>query len=201
MGLLRSFQTHSETLIPILTGHPVTINKPRKTEKPPKAVLGDQPSFHQTPKDRETSEGSVGRPAKLSPNPGRSGNLRRQCWKTSQAFTKPRKTGKPPKAVLEDQPSFHQTLKNRETSEGSVGRPAKLSPNPERPENLGRQCWKTSQAFTKLRKIEKPSKAVLEDQPSFHQTPEDRETFEGSVAKPAKLSPNPERPENLRRLY
>src|SRR4051812_10551661 len=32
--LLRSLQTHSGTLIPIITDHPVTINKPRKTEKP-----------------------------------------------------------------------------------------------------------------------------------------------------------------------
>src|SRR3954463_14996439 len=149
--------------------------------------------------DRETSEGSVGRPAKLSSNPGRPGNLRMQCWKTNQAFTKSRKTGKPPKAVLEDQPSFHQTPEDRETSEGSVGRLAKLSPNPGRPKNLRKQCWKTSQAFTKPRKIGKPPKAVLEDQPSFHQIPEDQETSEGNVGRPAKLSPNPERSGNLRR--
>src|SRR4051812_12112162 len=185
MGLLRSFQTHSETLIPILTGHPVTINKPRKTEKPPKAVLGDQPSFHQTPKDRETSEGSIGRPAKLSPNPERPGNLRRQCWKTSQAFTKPRKTEKPLKAVLQNQPSFHQTQKDQKTSEGCIERPEKLAQNPRRSKNLRRQCWKIRQAFTKSYKTRKPPKAVLEDQPSFHQTPEDRETSEGSVEKPA----------------
>ena len=69
MGILRSFQTHFETLIPILTGHPVTINKPRKTGKPPKAVLEDQPCFHQTPKDRETFQKSFTNTQKTGKHP------------------------------------------------------------------------------------------------------------------------------------